>query len=54
MSWEKIKDPETSITYKKEEIDLALSHSPEIYPCPNCGHPVATGYVCITCNYGSI
>ena len=54
MNYKKIKDPETSNTYKRERIQMALFYAPEIYPCPNCGHPVARGYICQTCDYGSI
>ena len=48
--YRKIKNPYTSLVYRNEAIDLALSHAPEIYPCKTCHHPVAKGYVCITCD----
>ena len=54
MKYRKIKNPETSRTYGNEAIDLAFMYSPQIRPCPNCNHPVAEGYVCQTCGYGSI
>ena len=54
MSYKKIKDPETSRIFRKESTQLAFFYAPQIYPCPNCGHPVARGYICQTCDYGSI
>ena len=49
MSYKPIKDPYTSRIYHKEKIELAFSYAPRIYPCNRCGHPVADGYICITC-----
>ncbi len=28
---------------------LARCFAPRIYPCTDCGHPVASGYCCTTC-----
>lgn len=53
-NYKKIKYPETNQTYQKEAIELAFGYCPKIEPCPRCGHPVISGYICITCNYGSI
>lgn len=48
--YRKIKDPYTSLVYRNEAIELAFRYAPEIYPCKTCNHPVASGYVCGTCD----
>ena len=51
MSYQPIRTsvPEDSRIYRRELLELALTYSPEIFPCPTCKHPVATGFVCGTC-----
>jgi len=46
--WKKIKDPDTSRTYRNELIELAQDYC-GFYPCYHCGHPVHRSYCCTTC-----
>ena len=49
MSFQPIKDPHNSRTYRDEAIELALGYCPKIYPCQHCNHPVIDGFCCPTC-----
>ena len=52
-NWKKIENPEASRTYRREAIAVAFDFAPRIYPCATCGHPVASGYCCMTCGSGN-
>jgi hypothetical protein len=38
-----------SIEYFKQRVALALSFTPEMSPCGECGYPVIKGYFCNNC-----
>ena len=40
-----------SRTYKKRAIEVANDFAPTMYPCYECGNPVADGYVCRFCGF---
>ena len=49
MSYRILKNPGTSKQYKDERLELLERYAPIIFPCRNCQHAVADGYVCETC-----
>jgi hypothetical protein len=40
----------TAKQYDQALVSLAITYSPPIRPCPDCGWPKAEGYICIYCD----
>ena len=49
-----ISEQQKQIRDLKTWLHVAQGHTPDMYSCRKCGHPVVSGYCCTWCGDGSL